>query len=675
MKQLAFFAIVVAAGLPLPVHAQTKPAVALEAAMAKEQVDGDLTAAMSAYQRIAADVAAPREVRARALLRMAACQEKLGSLSQNLYRQILREFGDQPAAAQARARLAALRQGQPPAPSSMTQRKIEIPGGSFRPQASDGRRMVYRNDATGELIYSDAAARASRVIFKAPPDDLPDWMPSRDFSMVALHFKKKPDRPAFLALIQIDGKGYRELLRDDEKGTVFGNSGGIMNWSWDNRYLLVNHEPLLEPRQMLVVSTSTGERSSLMAQEDGYFEQCAFSPDGRFVACKVDAEAGTAGSSRIFVLPAQGGEAHLVREEADPYIKLLDWSYDGHYLAIASAYSGKSALHLLPVKDGQASGPPILIQHGVFENAFTTRDGTLVFQKAKPGGLWTIHMTSRDADGRPGSSWQKLERPGENPTNPWPHWSPDSNQMVYTARDMEGEFGNSVVRVRNVVNGRDREIYRTQGHVICVWGARQPKVFCSQWKEFSTILSIMPDSGQVDRVGTLPMPAALIYRSAGDDQALHLWRMNKGRVITSRWEIASGRETIFDETVHDQTPLMVSPDDRWLVRANHRVIEIKPVTGGEWKTVAPTTNIQYAIAPDGKWIFYHGADASGGHALFRVSFAGGVPERLGSFPSPSYFGSMEISPDGRRLLTASYDYDHGFELWALDHFMPAPAKP
>ena len=82
MKQIACFAMVlVAVAIPRPVCAQTKPAVALEAAMTKEQVDGDLAGAIAAYQKIAADTAAPRDVRAKALLRLAGCYEKLGRLA------------------------------------------------------------------------------------------------------------------------------------------------------------------------------------------------------------------------------------------------------------------------------------------------------------------------------------------------------------------------------------------------------------------------------------------------------------------------------------------------------------------------------------------------------------------------------------------------------------------
>jgi hypothetical protein len=39
-----------------------------------------------------------------------------------------------------------------------------------------------------------------------------------------------------------------------------------------------------------------------------------------------------------------------------------------------------------------------------------------------------------------------------------------------------------------------------------------------------------------------------------------------------------------------------------------------------------------------------------------------------------HFGSMTFSPDGRRMIVASWDYDHAFELWALENFVPTPSK-
>ena len=62
-----------------PAFAQSNTAgVRLEAGIEKEDVDGDLKSAMAIYQKIASDSSAPREVRSKALLRLAGCYEKLG---------------------------------------------------------------------------------------------------------------------------------------------------------------------------------------------------------------------------------------------------------------------------------------------------------------------------------------------------------------------------------------------------------------------------------------------------------------------------------------------------------------------------------------------------------------------------------------------------------------------
>jgi lipopolysaccharide biosynthesis regulator YciM len=79
-------------------------------ALHKQQVQGDLPAAIKLYQNIAASKTADRAVKARALLQLAECYEKLGQQSERVYQQIVRDFADQPAASQARAKLAFISQ-------------------------------------------------------------------------------------------------------------------------------------------------------------------------------------------------------------------------------------------------------------------------------------------------------------------------------------------------------------------------------------------------------------------------------------------------------------------------------------------------------------------------------------------------------------------------------------
>jgi len=338
----------------VPLHAQTTPAVELQAAMTKEQVEGDLKTAMAAYQKIAADKSAPRDVRAKALLHLAGCYEKQGQQAQNVYRQIVRDYADQPAAAQARNRLAALKQDDhPAAPATMTQRQIEKAGRAFGAGDTDGHRVVYLNDKTGELISGDLAGNSKRVIFKAKPGDSPGWSPSRDFSMVFLHLNSKPGQPQVLAVVNTDGTGYREIAK------LEGQPYCWPTWSWDNRYLLCTESQDGSSR-LLRISVADGQTRELLSLKTGS-ERASFSPDSRFVAYQVQPTSEADPVSRIFIVPADGGEPQLVYEERQTgkFIrwlkpcKLLDWTADGRYLAIASEHTGRGALDLLPIKDVQ----------------------------------------------------------------------------------------------------------------------------------------------------------------------------------------------------------------------------------------------------------------------------------------------------------------------------------
>lgn len=221
--------VVFASGLIL---AQTKPAVELEGAIAKEQVSGDLKAAISAYQKIGAENSAPRDVRAKALLHLAGCYERLGQQeSRKVYEQIVREFADQPSAVQARARLSALKQIDHLATTvSMTQRQIEPLGDRLSPRSaySDGYRAVYVSSPDDELIYADLASHKKRIIFKAKVDEPVFFsLPSRDFSKVLLGFFDNN-----FAVINTGDASYRKLPPLDI-------DPGRAMWSWDNRYILL----------------------------------------------------------------------------------------------------------------------------------------------------------------------------------------------------------------------------------------------------------------------------------------------------------------------------------------------------------------------------------------------------------------------------------------------------
>jgi len=146
-----------------------------------------------------------------------------------------------------------------------------------------------------------------------------------------------------------------------------------------------------------------------------------------------------------------------------------------------------------------------------------------------------------------------------------------------------------------------------------------------------------------------------------------------------RWEIATGRET----ALHQFPPTAggwgwESPDERWLIQRTPQNLQIRPISGGDWKPLVSlgkgVLGPDFNATPDGKWVLYHDVDSAGKHSLFRAPMAGGQPERLGDFPTSSGYGFMEISPDGRKVIAQSADYATGFELWSLENFVPPAPK-
>ena len=672
-----------------PAFAQSNAAgVRLEAGIEKEEVDGDLKSAMEIYQKIAADPSAPREVRSKALLRLAGCYEKLGRQARQVYEQIVRDFADQPAAGQARSRLATLKQQEHPAPPpTMTQRKIEWSAvGNMGAPDTDGQRAVYQ-DTAGNLFFGDLAGHTRRMIFKAKLDDAPWWDPSRDLSIVWLLLKGKPDRPGTLAVMNVGGTGYRELLRDDGQGTLFGEEdslswGSPVNWSWDNRYLVgvSNHE---KGGSLWIVSVADGKRREVAKLETGSFQHAAFSPDGTFVAYETGTPILEAGKRDVFVLSTQGGEQHLVYKSDSQSLPntftLLDWTADGRYLAIADAPSGKRGLYLLPVKNGEAAGKPVLVRYGDFERGCTTLAGSLVYHSTKPGGQNNVYLTSLDAESHPGGWWRMDLRSGGSWV-PFPSFSPDAKHIAYVAKDPE-QAGGEVLVLRDLSNGEERVLYRSNGtSLFCQFGAQHPKLFCTeQGEERKTdLFAVAVESREVERLASLS-GTVFMFGPSHDDLALYLVKRASPQSLL-RWELASHEESVLAQTDLTAAIVLPSPDERWLIRHSYRSLDIRPMSGGDWKPLVSTnTNPQNTsmpratgFTPDGKWLLYYDTDTAGKKSLFRVLLAGGHPERLGDFPGSGDYGFMRLSRDGRQLMAEIWN-PYQYDLWVLENFVP-PAR-
>jgi Tol biopolymer transport system component len=659
---------------------QAPSGVELQAGIEKEEVDGDLKSAMEIFEKIAADNAASREVRARALLRLAGCEEKLGRQAQQVYEQIVRNYADQPAAVQARKRLALIRQQQHPVPpTAMSLRRIETSDvGGMGGTDTDGQRALY--SFRGALYLGDLAAHTQHKI-----GDFTETAsaPSRDFSMVALNLKPIPNRPHTLAVMKADGTGYRELLRDDEHQNIFGNTSSFnMTWSWDNKYVEICdfHPWSKNAGQVWIVAVADGQRRVVADQADGHVRKAVFSPDGQYVAYEAWPRNDLIDhTSRIFVVPFRGGGPRLVFESTrwspgNGRLALLDWTADAKYIAVHDVRQGKSALYLLPMKAGVAAGEAEFIRFGEFDEGYTAGTGALVVEDhaARPDNV-KISTAPIDSDGRLGA-WRRIDVNTGN-KNPWPSFSPDGKQVAWVGDAPDPTH--KILFARQLATGQDREIYQSAyASLRCQYSIHDARIFCSVEKEKgeSELFSVEAESGAVEHIANFPQTRYLV-RAGWDDQTFYfssngwLWPPLDPPII--EWNRSTGQETVIASA--DQYNLVPSPDGRLLVSLRDGTLSVRPLSGGESKTLVSgiVLNFPAFATPDGNWIIYQDYGPGGGINLYRVPITGGKPQRIGKPPEDHYFKDLFFSPDSRQILTFKAGE---IELWLLENFEPFPKK-
>ena len=160
-----------------------------------------------------------------------------------------------------------------------------------------------------------------------------------------------------------------------------------------------------------------------------------------------------------------------------------------------------------------------------------------------------------------------------------------------------------------------------------------------------------------------------------DDTALYMAKLDPRKFGLIRWEVATGQETIVESDLSFNSPGMASLDERWIARVNENSIEIRPMQSGSWRRlVSRRSEIggQFTFTPDGEWALYHDKDSAGKDGFFRVSTAGGEPERLSDFPSGNMNGFLWISRNGRKLIAETLFT--GPEFWILENYVPQAAK-
>lgn len=478
-----------------------------------------------------------------------------------------------------------------------------------------------------------------------------------------------------LRIVNIDGSGERVVFAESEvwpEPIAWTPDGeGVLSWLYD----------LGDDRGVAVAVVSTVDRSVrvLWSMRSGPVpEGIRYSPDGRYLAYERVAEPGVDEDNDLFIRTADGkGETRIAGGPG--HERLMGWALDGSSLYFHSDRSGSPSVWSVPVRDGRATGAPLLIRSDVEELEPLGVGGGRFFYRVdlEQYGVRTMAI---DVEGARMLAAPRIEEgPGDGETR-GVDWSPDGRYIAYG----HAARGRASIVIRSIGGGDLRLLplpeacagvdgirWEPGGESLLVFGAGQG---CGWFR-----LSLA--TGERTLLPGDPGRAAL------SPDGRFLYAANNGVIWRQELETAR-RDTLYRP---GKTQLRIggvteiSADGQMLAIGTAKGIVLMPATGGELRFIYEGTNWGefqhrrgHPFTPDGKYVIVTrrpDTEDNPGVSLFTrdtldelwaYPVDGGEPHLITTVPV-DVNNQLRLHPDGRRL--AFFGGNRRSELWVME---PAP---
>ena len=412
------------------------PAVLLRAAIEKEEVDGDLEAAITQYKQVIKVAGANRPVAAQALLRLGGCYEKRGpEEARKTYEQLISNYSEQSReVTAARQRLTALTAGAPAraGDSRLTIRRVPNLDMYTKP-SPDGKHLAFTEWKSGNLGILDVATGATRVVTK--DGVFGDTSRYAEFSV----WSRDSRRIALQWTVQDVKDGWTELrvisLEGDTPPVTIPIPGARWivphDWSPDGSRIFCSYGQASAGTGFALVGASNGTIDKLELPDISWPEY-RFSPQGDVVLYSASPD-GKAGPLDIFLWDRKSGSTTpIIQHPAeDLLVGVLPGS---EWLLFASDRQGRLDLWAVPFRLGKADGQPVLVKQGLgrfFPLGFTD-DGRYYY--ATLSATDDVFLADFDpATGRVTSEARKFPSRWDG-VSAFPSYSPDGASLAYVVK-------------------------------------------------------------------------------------------------------------------------------------------------------------------------------------------------------------------------------------------------
>ena len=660
--------------------------VALQRAIQKETVSGDLKAAIQEYKKIAANAGGNRAVAAKALVHMAECYQKMGDAeARKIYEQVVREYADQ----KETVTLARARLGQSgPHPAGIVARQVWAPALDTEGAPSpDGRFLTYvdwstgnlgiRNLATGEVrdltnkgSWSDSGAYPLFSIF------------SPDGKQVAYAWDPNEGMLYELRIVAAGAGGKpRVLYHNPETQYVQPH-----HWSPDGKQILALMTKRDRTNQMVLVSVADGSTRVLKSFDWRAPTKMSFSPDGRYIAYDFPPQEESPARD-IFVLGVDGSREFPVVEHSANDLGPI-WSPDGRKILFLSDRTGANSLWSVAVSSGKPQGNPFLIRAdiGRVEPMAITSTGTL-FYGARTAGR-DIYTAAIDLAKR------KIEQPVKIPSrvegeNDMPEWSADGRYIAYIRGfGGDGPGVSKTICIHAMETGDERELRPRLGYFSWARWSPDGRFLLTSGKDRKGRPGVYRIDAQTAEVKAivqgnpgehLDAPVNAPMWSADGKSVFYVRASIDGTTCLLVREIESGREKEI-VNVRGSFPKIrgwrISPDGTRIAFAvfdeanKSSALKMVPASGGDAREIAklnPRDRIRtFEWEPAGRALLLYRSGAAGTE-LLRLSADGGQPENLDL--TVAEFAIPRLDSMGKHIVYGAGSVKG--EVWAIENLLPA----
>jgi len=671
--------------------------------LVKEEGEGSLQEAIDIYNQVVENTSADRSLRAKALLHIGICYEKLGQENaKRIYRKLITDFADQEAiVAIGREKLSSLEAGEKvPESDELIIRQVWSPAEDVYKVSPDGRYITYIDWVAIELAVKDLkTGEAWNITDKGtwkPPMQYPDmsvWAP--DSKHIA-YFWFNGDTTE-LHIINADGSEDRIICNG-----LGNNTPWPVDWSSDGKYILAFNNsgketsPMDIVDQVVLVTVADGSIRVLDSHKGIQSGCCgSFSPGNQYITYAHQQESGSENND-IFLLELNGTrKGRIVTDPANDINPL--WTPDGSGIIFISDRLGTKDIWSIQLNNGVPAGEAEIVKTNLGERTYlmgVTNDESVYYSNLS--AREDVFITKLDfMSGEILSEPQKISSTSVERNNK-PVWSPDGRYIAYC--EWTGRQNNSLGYQYGFVI-YDSETGNSHDLVTDLYGSGGNYWLQPQWSPDGKSLLIHGRTGKDKLQGFFLVDINTGERTsvfvkdlepllANTQIGIFPKYLNNGQEIIYlsndrktfiRRNIATKKEqkiyTDEDEILH----YTLSPDGSQIAFGyffnNRNAVYIIPTAGGEKRRLVgyeeKVTPYVISFTPDNKYVLYeYGAySEKESHEIMRVPVTGGDPERVLAledlFPQGEV-RNIEIHPDGQQVVL-DIILGQGMEVWKVEN--------